>query len=379
MVLHPGRGDEHRERARLSAGRAGDAPLDGALGPSRLLVWRIAALASLFMGLSGFFTGSRCRCSLQRVLAGVASAFLFIAGGLLAARLGSLQPPRSGFLLGLYYGGTGAGIVLSALLVPAVLEAASARPHGWAWAWWGLALACFAGDPGAALAGARVGRLDAAGAPVPRTMADLFHSSAQLARVRAGARGLRDVRRGLHRLHDLRDRLAARTGRGRLGSITLFYALLGLAVIASSRIWAGLLDRFKGGQALAILNALLGVATIAAGAHVRPGRWCWPRAWCSVRCSCRWWHRPPRWCATTCRPRNGPRASALSRSCLRPGRSSGRRSSAGSRMGRVAWRVGLCSPLWRSGWARCLRGGRGRYRFDSCWRRFDARCRPISL
>ena len=32
--------------------------------------------------------------------------------------------------------------------------------------------------------------------------------------------------------------------------------------MASSRIWAGLLDRFKGGQALAVLNALLGCATV---------------------------------------------------------------------------------------------------------------------
>jgi len=38
--------------------------------------------------------------------------------------------------------------------------------------------------------------------------------------------------------------------------------LLGLAVLASSRIWAGLLDRFRGGEALAILNALLAIATV---------------------------------------------------------------------------------------------------------------------
>jgi len=44
--------------------------------------------------------------------------------------------------------------------------------------------------------------------------------------------------------------------------ITLFYALLGLAVLASSRIWAGLLDRCRGGQALALLNALVGMATL---------------------------------------------------------------------------------------------------------------------
>ena len=38
--------------------------------------------------------------------------------------------------------------------------------------------------------------------------------------------------------------------------------MLGLAVVAASRIWAGLLDRYKNGRALAILNALLGVATV---------------------------------------------------------------------------------------------------------------------
>ena len=46
------------------------------------------------------------------------------------------------------------------------------------------------------------------------------------------------------------------------GAITTFYALLGVAVVASSRIWAGLLDRHRNGQALARLNALLGVAAI---------------------------------------------------------------------------------------------------------------------
>ncbi|MEO7548067.1 MAG: YbfB/YjiJ family MFS transporter, partial [Ramlibacter sp.] len=79
--------------------------LMGRFGPARLLLAG-AALASLFMGLSGFFTDA-APLLLQRVLAGAASAFVFICGGLLAARLGALQPARSGFLLGVYYGGTG--------------------------------------------------------------------------------------------------------------------------------------------------------------------------------------------------------------------------------------------------------------------------------
>jgi predicted MFS family arabinose efflux permease len=45
-------------------------------------------------------------------------------------------------------------------------------------------------------------------------------------------------------------------------AVTWFYALLGVAVIASSRIWAGLLDRYRDGRPLATLNALLGLATI---------------------------------------------------------------------------------------------------------------------
>jgi len=36
--------------------------------------------------------------------------------------------------------------------------------------------------------------------------------------------------------------------------------LLGVAVVASSRIWAGLLDRYRGGQPQALLNGLLGLA-----------------------------------------------------------------------------------------------------------------------
>ena len=110
--------------------------------PTRLLVLG-SLLASIFMAGSGFFTDAPSLL-MQRLLAGVASALVFIAGGLLAARLGALAPKHMGLLLGLYYGGTGLGIVLSALLVPAMLQVASGVPHGWAWAWWALAVACLA-------------------------------------------------------------------------------------------------------------------------------------------------------------------------------------------------------------------------------------------
>ena len=57
--------------------------------PASLLVLG-SLLASVFMAGSGFFTDAPSLL-VQRLLAGVASALVFIAGGLLAARLGALR------------------------------------------------------------------------------------------------------------------------------------------------------------------------------------------------------------------------------------------------------------------------------------------------
>ncbi|PIF20169.1 MULTISPECIES: YbfB/YjiJ family MFS transporter [unclassified Acidovorax] len=219
-----------------------------------------AVMATVFMGLSGFFTQATPLLA-QRLLAGGASALVFIAGGLLAARLGAQVPGRSGLLLGLYYGGTGWGISLSALLVPAVLAVAPA-PHGWTWAWWALALACVAATV-ALLWPARV--LNGLAAPVAAA-SETAPAAAGPDRVRWRALAPALLGYGLFGVGYIGYMtfvvaLLREQGRG-AGEVTLFYALLGLAVVLSSRIWAGLLDRSRGGEALARLNALLGVATI---------------------------------------------------------------------------------------------------------------------
>lgn len=214
-----------------------------------------AVLASGFMALSGFVIATT-PLLLQRLLAGVASALVFIAGGLLAARLGALQPARGGLLIGLYYGGTGFGIVLSALLVPAVLDAAQAQPHGWAWAWWALAAACGAATlvllwPARVLG--HLAPMAAHGAPPAASFVwrPFAFALAGYAMFGVGYIGYMTFVIAL-----LREQGASAS------AVTVFYALLGLAVLASSRIWARLLDRYKGGQVLALLNALLGLATV---------------------------------------------------------------------------------------------------------------------
>ena len=212
-----------------------------------------AVLAGLFMMLSGFVTDADLLIG-QRVLAGIASAFIFISGGLLAARLGLLHTERSGLLLGIYYGGTGLGIAASALLVPLALDAADAHAaaHGWQWAWIGLGTLCLLATLAMAL---------------PARQVDGAASSANGQggfKARAFAFGLLGyLMFGVGYIGYMTFVIALLREQGMgAATITLFYAMLGLAVMASSRIWARMLDRFKGGQSLAILNALLGVATI---------------------------------------------------------------------------------------------------------------------
>ena len=131
----------------------------------------------------------------------------------------------------------------------------------WSWAWWALSLACFAAT--ALLAWpARVlqesGGAASAGSAVHEAHAFRWRDFL------AGLAGYAMF--GIGYIGYMTFVVALLREQGVDGArITLFYALLGVAVVASSRIWAGLLDRYRGGEPLAVLNALLGVATLLPG------------------------------------------------------------------------------------------------------------------
>jgi predicted MFS family arabinose efflux permease len=235
--------------------------------PTRVLLWG-SVLATVFMAASGFIT-TPVPLLAQRLLAGVASALVFSTGGLLAARLAAQQPHRSGFLLGLYYGGAGLGIVLSAVGVPLLLAAAAGQAHAWAWAWWGLAVLCALATallvwPARVLAaqeaadGAQALFAPAASVPAPDAMAGRVFRVRDFGFALAGYAGF-----GVGYIGYMTFVIALLREQGSsTAAITTYFALLGLAVMASSRIWAGLLDRHRNGRVLALLNALLGVATL---------------------------------------------------------------------------------------------------------------------
>jgi predicted MFS family arabinose efflux permease len=207
-----------------------------------------------------------------RFVTGLGSAGTFVAGGLLAARLVAApavmaQPgaarASTGLVLGIYYGGTGLGIVASALVVPILVERGVA--HAWQGAWLGLAALAAIATAVAAAATRAGSQAPTAGAEAPRLPHTRFKTLAFAPALAAYLLfGLGYIGYMTFVVTLLREeRLAGEM-------IVAFFALLGVAVVASSWLWAGLLQRARGGGALAILNALLAAATLLPVMSARP-------------------------------------------------------------------------------------------------------------
>jgi MFS family permease len=227
------------------------------LGPRALFIGGMVATAVL-LALHGAVSAT-ASLYLLRLVTGIGSAATFISGGLLAARLVAdpsereapdSKVPSAGLVLGIYYGGTGVGIVASALLVPPL----AARPveHAWQTAWIGLgALALVA----AVVAEAQTRSIRASPqARGPRSAADLRGLAAGLVAYLLFGLGYIGYMTFVVTL--LREQGLAPA------AIVAFYALLGIAVVASSWLWAPLLQRHRGGGPMTLLNALLAFATM---------------------------------------------------------------------------------------------------------------------
>ena len=158
-----------------------------------------------------------------------------------SGRLGA----RPALVLGLYYGGTGLGIVLSALLVP---------PLAWPAAWWALAGAAAVCTGVMAIGTRTLGAMSSSAAPPGEPVfraQDFVWALAGYLMFGLGYIGYMTFSVTLLRTQ----------GMG-TGAVVAFYILLGLGVVASSWLWAPLLHRARGGAALALLNALLALAAL---------------------------------------------------------------------------------------------------------------------
>lgn len=231
--------------------------------PRTLFVAGCFATAVL-MALSGAVTQTN-GLLLLRVVTGAASALVFVSGGVLAARLASLSPRDSGLIIGLYYGGTGWGIAVSSILVPLTI---SSDTHGWRYAWFALAAACALCGIAAVWAARRI---DSASAPpmAPRGAPVAAHRPVRHRRYILALAGYGCF--GVGYIGYMTFIVALLRTAGMTATVVSgFYVVLGLATVVSARVWSGLLDRVRGGQALALLNALLAVATLVPAPAAHP-------------------------------------------------------------------------------------------------------------
>jgi predicted MFS family arabinose efflux permease len=214
--------------------------------------------AAVLLALHGLVRSDAALYAL-RFATGTASAASFVAGGLLAARLaGRAGPGRSGLVLGLYYGGTGLGIVAGSLAVPTVLPDADAT--AWPAAWWLLAAVAAGGSLVTTAGTHSLAQPPAAvGARLPVRHRDFAAGLAGYAMFGLGYIGYMTF--AITLLREQGYGSAARTA---------FFVLVGLGVIASSWLWAGLLQRHRDGRPLAVLNGLLAVATLLPVLSIHP-------------------------------------------------------------------------------------------------------------
>jgi predicted MFS family arabinose efflux permease len=226
------------------------APLAGQLGDKR------AFLLGLLMTAVGLFAtgsvGDYRMLLVLRALAGAAGALSLITGGALAAAAGhGGSKDRSAVVLGVYFGGAGFGMVVSAFAVPELVAQV-----GWRAGWFALgalgvasaavSMRALANAPEVAPAGSsshRIGALRAARRMVAVLVSYILFGAGYIAYTTFIVAWLRQ-----------RLDFAA-------GDVTLFWVCVGLAATGAGLVWGPLLARLTGGRGVAAANAVVALGT----------------------------------------------------------------------------------------------------------------------
>lgn len=183
-----------------------------------------------------------------RGLAGLGGSFAFVAGGVLAAGVAQRNPERAAFLLGLFYAGPGLGILLSGVTVPATLEWFGLGSWGMAWA----ALAVLSLPLAFGLHLAR----DESVAALP-----FAQTSPSYGKMYWLLCGYFFFGAGYIAYMTFMIALVLDNGGG-TGFQTLFWAVIGLATMASPWLWTSILKRLLHGYACAVLTGIAAIAVM---------------------------------------------------------------------------------------------------------------------
>lgn len=226
------------------------APLARRYGTRRIFVISLGvAVASL---LATAISGNLAVLIGLRTVAGLFGAVTFISGaGLVAAAAAAASGHRAATLLGVYFAGAGAGIVISGLAIPSLLSATSVA-DGWRWGWVllaGIGVVAFAVATPAALA-----TPEPAAPPVTDRQWPARQVRALI--VAYGFFGAGYIAYMTFIVAYLKDR-----GAGE-GEITVFWVVLGTAAIAGAFGWAWPISKLQAGRGPALVLAAVSIGAL---------------------------------------------------------------------------------------------------------------------
>lgn len=226
-------------------GALGVAPIVARAGIARCF-WVSLFLTGVGLLATGL-TGDFVLLLLIRFVTGVTTATLFISGATLASHLA--KAGQGGLVLGLYFGGVGIGIFLAGLGLPQLLEFDAAL---WPYAWIVMGLLTFV--------------VVLVVRPIALAILTVVEQPERSERVGFPFQLLPAIVAyflfGLGYISYMTFVIAYLRSSGvSAGVVTIFWLLLGGSTFASAFVWRGLLDRARGGLALAVVMAVLAVGT----------------------------------------------------------------------------------------------------------------------
>lgn len=192
--------------------------------------------------------------SVLRILAGLAGAPVFICGGVLAAALYPAGDRRAGNVIALYFGGAGAGLLLSGIALPLWFD--HAGPAAWPAAWIALATLSAFCVPLTWWASRQVDELPAADSePLPGSWRSFLPALIGYAFFGAG-----------YVIYMTFVVAWARSAGAGVGAVITLWSLLGLSVMVSPLVWRPLLANWSGQTCLTLSIGLTGCGVAVAWA-----------------------------------------------------------------------------------------------------------------
>jgi MFS family permease len=210
----------------------------------------MSAAACVLSLLMSAVTGDFIVFSAARLVSGIAAAFAFIAGGALAAHVAEAQATRKAFYLSLFYIGPAAGILISGLTAPFLLD--EFGPGSW-WVVWGVL---------AGISGAMALLLPAARVPEPQLPAGTATSAGiRTGKVMLYLTGYALFGAGYIAYMTFMIAHVRNAGGGAMAQ-SAFWTCLGAGAFAQPWTWGGILAKARSGRVTALLIAITAVGAL---------------------------------------------------------------------------------------------------------------------